>query len=152
MNLRLILWTVGMAYATFLLARGTASSFGILLAAAFLGGAVGLASEACSPIGLSASKASAVFHCTFHCTEVPNRGISPENRCSLPKLSIRFQTGRYEAGSFRKPLLYPSELRGHCDVTPLCHVSLQRLESDELGRLVSPECPIAFAECYFGNA
>ena len=27
---------------------------------------------------------------------------------------------------FRKPLLYPSELRGHGDVTPLCHVSLQR--------------------------
>ena len=28
---------------------------------------------------------------------------------------------------FRKPLLYPSELRGHCDVTPLCHVSLRRV-------------------------
>src|SRR5262252_8523437 len=27
---------------------------------------------------------------------------------------------------FRKPLLYPSELRGQCDVTPLSHVSLAR--------------------------
>jgi hypothetical protein len=39
--------------------------------------------------------------------KVPNRGISPENRCSLPNLKYYFQTGRYEAGSFRKPLLYP---------------------------------------------
>ena len=37
MNLRLILWTVGMAYATFLLARGNgASSFGFLFIAPFL--------------------------------------------------------------------------------------------------------------------
>src|SRR5437764_163985 len=28
---------------------------------------------------------------------------------------------------FRKPLLYPSELRGHSDATPLSHVSLRRL-------------------------
>ncbi len=41
MNLRLILWTLGMAYATFLLARGNASSFGVLFTAPFLGGAVG---------------------------------------------------------------------------------------------------------------
>jgi integrase len=27
---------------------------------------------------------------------------------------------------FRKPLLYPTELRGHCDVAPLCHVSLPK--------------------------
>ena len=33
MNLRLILWTVGMGYATFVLARGNgASSFGVLFA------------------------------------------------------------------------------------------------------------------------
>ncbi len=44
MNLRLILWTVGMAYATFLLARGNgASSFGILFTAPFLGAAIGFA-------------------------------------------------------------------------------------------------------------
>jgi hypothetical protein len=42
---------------------------------------------------------------------VPNRGISPENRCSRPKLSDSFQTGRYEAGSIRNPMLYPLELR-----------------------------------------
>ena len=41
MNLRIILWTVGMAYATFLLASGNASSFGVLFTAPFLGGAVG---------------------------------------------------------------------------------------------------------------
>jgi hypothetical protein len=44
MNLRLILWTLGMAYATFLLARGNgASSFGILFTAPFLGAAIGFA-------------------------------------------------------------------------------------------------------------
>ena len=32
---------------------------------------------------------------------VPNRGISPENRYSLPKLKYCFQTGRYEAGFCR---------------------------------------------------
>ncbi|MGC2183327.1 MAG: hypothetical protein WA637_08620 [Terriglobales bacterium] len=41
MNLRLMLWTVGMAYATLLLARGNASSFGVQFTAPFLGGAVG---------------------------------------------------------------------------------------------------------------
>jgi hypothetical protein len=41
MNFRLALWTVGMAYATFLLARGSASAFGVLFTAPFLGGAVG---------------------------------------------------------------------------------------------------------------
>ena len=42
MNLRLILWTVGMAYATFLLARDNgASSFGVLFTAPFLGAAIG---------------------------------------------------------------------------------------------------------------
>jgi uncharacterized membrane protein len=44
MNLRLILWTVGMAYATFLMARGNgASSFGVLFIAPFLGAAIGFA-------------------------------------------------------------------------------------------------------------
>jgi hypothetical protein len=44
MNLRLILWTVGMAYATFLLARGNgASSFGAVFTAPFLGAAIGVA-------------------------------------------------------------------------------------------------------------
>ena len=42
MNLRVILWTVGMAYAAFLLARGNgASSFGFLFLAPFLGGGIG---------------------------------------------------------------------------------------------------------------
>ena len=42
MNLRLILWTVGMAYATFLLARGNgASSFGVRFTAPLLGAAIG---------------------------------------------------------------------------------------------------------------
>jgi len=42
MNLRLILWTVGMAYASFLLARGNgASSFGAKFIAPFLGAAIG---------------------------------------------------------------------------------------------------------------
>ncbi|MBZ5652369.1 MAG: hypothetical protein LAO18_18015 [Acidobacteriia bacterium] len=44
MNLRLILWTVGMAYAAFLLARGNgASSFGASFIAPFLGAAIGFA-------------------------------------------------------------------------------------------------------------
>ena len=44
MNLRLVLWTVGMAYATFLLARGNgASSFGAIFIAPFLGAAIGFA-------------------------------------------------------------------------------------------------------------
>ena len=42
---------------------------------------------------------------------VPNRGISPENQCSDPKLSDSFQTGRVETGSIRNPMLYPFELR-----------------------------------------
>jgi hypothetical protein len=42
MNLRVILWTVGMAYAAFLLARGNgASSFGFLFLAPFFGGVIG---------------------------------------------------------------------------------------------------------------
>lgn len=42
MNLRLIFWTVGMACATFLLARGNgASSFAVLFIAPFLGAAIG---------------------------------------------------------------------------------------------------------------
>jgi hypothetical protein len=42
MNLRLILWTVGMAYATFLLARDNgAASFGVRFTAPFLGAAIG---------------------------------------------------------------------------------------------------------------
>ena len=42
MNPRLILWTMGMAYATFLLARGNgASSFGVRFTAPFLGAAIG---------------------------------------------------------------------------------------------------------------
>src|SRR5437879_9344655 len=32
---------------------------------------------------------------------------------------------------FRKPLLYPPELRGQCDVTPLSHVNLPRQERCE---------------------
>ena len=44
MNLRLILWTGGMAYAAFLLARGNgASSFGAIFIAPFLGAAIGFA-------------------------------------------------------------------------------------------------------------
>jgi hypothetical protein len=42
MNFRHILWTVGMGYATFVLARGNgASSFSVLFTAPFLGAAVG---------------------------------------------------------------------------------------------------------------
>lgn len=42
MNLRLILWIVGMAYAAFLLARGNgASSFGAMFTAPFLGAVIG---------------------------------------------------------------------------------------------------------------
>ena len=42
MNLRLILWTVSMAYAAFLLARGNgASSFAAMFIAPFLGAAIG---------------------------------------------------------------------------------------------------------------
>ena len=44
MNLRLILWTVGMAYAAFLLARGNgASPFGAIFMAPFLGASLGFA-------------------------------------------------------------------------------------------------------------
>ena len=44
MNFRHILWTVGMGYATFVLARGNgASSFGVLFIAPFLGAAIGFA-------------------------------------------------------------------------------------------------------------
>ena len=42
---------------------------------------------------------------------------------------------------FRKPLLYPSELRGQCDVTPLSHVSLARSALRESHDLVSRKCP-----------
>ena len=45
---------------------------------------------------------------------------------------------------FRKPLLYPSELRGHYEVTSLCHVSLPKSEPVEFSALVSPGCRIAF--------
>jgi hypothetical protein len=42
MNFRHILWTVGMGYATFVLARGNgASSFSVPCTAPFLGAAVG---------------------------------------------------------------------------------------------------------------
>ena len=44
---------------------------------------------------------------------------------------------------FRKPLLYPSELRGHCDVTPLSHVSLERQALRESRDLLSRRCPEA---------
>jgi len=41
MNLRLILWTVGLAYLAFLLAHSTGSSLSVMFAAAILGAVVG---------------------------------------------------------------------------------------------------------------
>jgi hypothetical protein len=38
---------------------------------------------------------------------------------------------------FRKPLLYPSELQGHCDVTPLSYVNLPMLALRWVRDLVS---------------
>jgi hypothetical protein len=58
---------------------------------------------------------------------------------SLPSLSWDGGPGQSRTADlrFRKPLLYPSELRGQCDVTPLSHVSLRRQPLRESRDLVS---------------
>src|SRR5581483_1132010 len=70
--------------------------------------------------------------------ESPNSKLNAPNRPRIPptsKPNFRCKRLKKWGGSpgvtrtpdqrFRKPLLYPSELRGHGDVTPLSHVTLR---------------------------
>ena len=52
------------------------------------------------------------FSLHSHCTEVAEQGISVRKPLLPSERKVLIQTGRLEAGDFRKPLLYPSELRG----------------------------------------
>jgi len=53
-----------------------------------------------------------IFHCTFHC--IDGQGHFPRKPLLTSELKDLFQTGRYEARFFRKPLLSPRLRITHC--------------------------------------
>ncbi len=97
MYIRLAFWTLSLAYTAALFARTVpGSSSGTMLTAAFFGAVIGfslggmLINRRTRKRRLSADFP---LHIPLH-RSVPNTGISPENRSSVPNLKYCFQTGR----------------------------------------------------------
>ena len=85
------------------------------------------------------------FHCTFHRTNPAELGHSPRKPQLRSEGKALIQTSRLEAGDFRKPLLYPTELRGPSFSTTATYIERFQLHRTVLSvnALLSPvkTCP-----------
>ena len=112
MKVRAIFWTGAMAYTGFLLTGQGLRTFNSLsVTEGFLGALTGFLLAIMITLR-GGAPTKTFFDCTFHRTNPAELGHSHRKPRIRSEAKALIQTGRLETGDFRKPLLYPTELRG----------------------------------------